>query len=79
MKRGYVSTEFVFYLMSPIFLLAFAQSQYFGYILAVLSITLSNVTRAYAMLAYNMPPTQLGWSRPLIFNANFMEVCSNLS
>ncbi|VDM97825.1 unnamed protein product, partial [Thelazia callipaeda] len=70
---GYVSTEFIFYLLSPIFLLTFVQNTNHGYLLSIVCISLSDAARAYNMIANNMPPTQLGWSEPHIYNSNFME------
>ncbi|VDK47656.1 unnamed protein product [Anisakis simplex] len=69
----YISTEFMFYLVSPIFLLAFLRSARCGFSVSLSAIALSSVLRACAMWAYNLPPTQLGWNRPPIFNRNFME------
>ncbi|VDO20156.1 unnamed protein product [Brugia timori] len=69
----YVSTEFTFYLLSPIFLLTLGRNQNRGYLLSILCIALSDAARVYAMIVYNMPPTQLGWNRPPIYNSNFME------
>uniref|UniRef100_A0A1I8EDE3 Acyl_transf_3 domain-containing protein n=1 Tax=Wuchereria bancrofti TaxID=6293 RepID=A0A1I8EDE3_WUCBA len=69
----YVSTEFTFYLLSPIFLLTLGRNQNRGYLLSILCIALSDAGRVYAMIVYNMPPTQLGWNRPPIYNSNFME------
>ncbi|CAG9540804.1 unnamed protein product [Cercopithifilaria johnstoni] len=69
----YISTEFIFYLLSPIFLLTLSQNQKRGYLLSILCIFLSDAGRAFVMIAYNMPPTQLGWNRPPIYNSNFME------
>ncbi|OZC11273.1 hypothetical protein X798_01689 [Onchocerca flexuosa] len=69
----YLSTEFIFYLFSPIFLLALARNQNRGYLLSIFCIALSNAGRVYVMYFYNMPPTQLGWNTPPIYNSNFME------
>uniref|UniRef100_A0A915PH94 Acyltransferase 3 domain-containing protein n=1 Tax=Setaria digitata TaxID=48799 RepID=A0A915PH94_9BILA len=69
----YISTEFIFYLLSPIFLLILGRSQKQGYLLSVFCIALSDASRVYVMIAHNMPPTQLGWNTPPIFNSNFIE------
>ncbi|EFO26886.1 hypothetical protein LOAG_01594 [Loa loa] len=69
----YVSSEFILYLLSPIFLLALGRNKNQGYLLSIFCIALSDAGRVYAMIVYNMPPTQLGWNRPPIYNSNFME------
>uniref|UniRef100_A0A0R3RKK6 Acyl_transf_3 domain-containing protein n=1 Tax=Elaeophora elaphi TaxID=1147741 RepID=A0A0R3RKK6_9BILA len=69
----YISTEFIFYLLSPIFLLTLGQNQKRGYMLSIICIALSDAGRIFVMIVYNMPPTQLGWNRPPIYNSNFME------
>ncbi|VDK67011.1 unnamed protein product [Onchocerca ochengi] len=69
----YISTEFIFYLFSPVFLLALARNQNRGYLLSIFCIALSNAGRAYVMFVYNMPPTQLGWNTPPIYNSNYIE------
>ena len=70
----YISTEFVYYVISPVFLLTLHKSKVFGVALSIFTIVLSSIFRAYAMIAYNLPPTQLGWNTPPIFNSNFMQV-----
>uniref|UniRef100_A0A158R5S2 Acyl_transf_3 domain-containing protein n=1 Tax=Syphacia muris TaxID=451379 RepID=A0A158R5S2_9BILA len=69
----YVSVEFIFYLISPIFLLALKSGKIRGIVLCCAVIVASSVLRGYAMIAYNMPATQLGWVKPTIFTANFMQ------
>lgn len=64
----------MYYLMSPIFLIALHKSLVFGHSLCIATILLSSVFRGYAMIVYNLPVTQLGWVEPKIFTGNFMEV-----
>lgn len=71
----YISTEFIFYFLSPIFLLTLGQNKKRGYLLSIFCIALSDAGRIFVMIVHNMPPTQLGWNRPPIYNSNFMEVC----
>ncbi|MFH4974940.1 hypothetical protein AB6A40_001649 [Gnathostoma spinigerum] len=69
----YISTEFVMYLLSPIFLLSLLYSASFGIALSVFTIITSAVLRGVAMIVYDIPVTQLGWNTPPIFSGNFIE------
>lgn len=75
----YISAEFIFYLISPLFLLTLQCSKIRGLLLCCAVIIASSVLRGYAMITYNMPPTQLGWVKPTIFTANFMQVYTRLN
>lgn len=66
----YISTDFMFYLASPIFFLTYLKSKRAGVVLCVIVIALSAFLRALAMLLYNMPPARLLWSNSAIFNAD---------
>uniref|UniRef100_A0A915AWV9 Acyltransferase 3 domain-containing protein n=2 Tax=Parascaris univalens TaxID=6257 RepID=A0A915AWV9_PARUN len=74
----YIGTEFIFYLLSPIFLLTLLRWKNVGLVLCASTILVSASFRAFAMIAYNLPPTQLGWNTPPLFNSNYMEHFSQM-
>ncbi|VDM46285.1 unnamed protein product [Toxocara canis] len=74
----YIGTEFIFYLMSPIFLLTLMHSRNIGLMLCVVTTLASAALRGIAMIVYNLPPTQLGWNTPPVFNANYMQHFSQM-
>lgn len=70
----YIGTDFIFYLLSPIYLLSFDKSCKLGLILSVATIVTSAVLNIIAMEQFKYPPTQFIWITPNIFNPDFMEV-----
>uniref|UniRef100_A0A9J2P0Z0 Acyltransferase 3 domain-containing protein n=2 Tax=Ascaris TaxID=6251 RepID=A0A9J2P0Z0_ASCLU len=69
----YIGTEFIFYLLSPIFLLTLRNAPKIGFALAIITITSSAALNAAGMIAWNFPPTQLLWKQPDIFSADFIQ------
>uniref|UniRef100_A0A914WRK0 Acyltransferase 3 domain-containing protein n=1 Tax=Plectus sambesii TaxID=2011161 RepID=A0A914WRK0_9BILA len=69
----YIGTEFIFYLLSPIFLLALRKRATFGVGLAAIVMGVSIGLRAATILAYNFPPTQMLFKQPAMFNPDFIE------
>uniref|UniRef100_A0A914RAY3 Acyltransferase 3 domain-containing protein n=1 Tax=Parascaris equorum TaxID=6256 RepID=A0A914RAY3_PAREQ len=69
----YIGTEFIFYLLSPIFLLTLRNTPKIGFALAIITITSSAALNAAGMIAWNFPPTQLLWKQPDIFSADFIQ------
>ncbi|VDN60190.1 unnamed protein product [Dracunculus medinensis] len=74
----YISTEFIYYAISPIFLIILLWSRKFGTTFIIACIAISAILRAFAMEMYNLPPTQLGWTTPPIYNKSFMEHYSQM-
>ncbi|VDK73733.1 unnamed protein product [Litomosoides sigmodontis] len=69
----YVGTDFIFYLISPIYLLSLDKSRKLGLVVSVATIATSSVLNAIAMEQFKYPPTQFIWITPSIFNPDFME------
>lgn len=72
----YIGTEFIYYLLSPIYLLSLHKAPRIGFALSVATILLSCVFNVIGMLHWNFPPTQLLWKQPKIFSADFIKVIS---
>uniref|UniRef100_A0A914BZ62 Acyltransferase 3 domain-containing protein n=1 Tax=Acrobeloides nanus TaxID=290746 RepID=A0A914BZ62_9BILA len=69
----YIGTEFIFYLVSPIFLLTLRKNQNYGIFLATFTIIISCLLNVITMYEYNFPPTQMLWKQPEIFNQDYMQ------
>jgi len=69
----YIGTEFIFYLLSPIFLLSLRFRPNIGWALAIATISASCCLNTLCMIAYNFPPTQFLWRQPEIFNPDFVQ------
>uniref|UniRef100_A0A915PPK9 Acyltransferase 3 domain-containing protein n=1 Tax=Setaria digitata TaxID=48799 RepID=A0A915PPK9_9BILA len=69
----YIGTEFIYYLLSPIFLLLLHQSPRIGFAFSLLIIFLSSMLNIFGMIRWNFPPTQLLWKQPAIFSADFIK------
>lgn len=69
----YIGTEFIYYLLSPIFLLALRWRPSFGVGLSVVVMGVSIALRAVVILAYNFPPTQMLFKQPSLFNPDFIQ------
>ncbi|VDD89281.1 unnamed protein product [Enterobius vermicularis] len=69
----YIGTEFIFYLLSPIFLLALKSSPNAGILLSVAVIAASSILNVIGMTLYNFPPTQMLWKQPELFSADFIQ------
>ncbi|TMS34744.1 hypothetical protein L596_002274 [Steinernema carpocapsae] len=68
----YIGTEFIFFVLSPIFLISLRRRPVVGLALSVVTIVLSGGLNAAGMLYYNFPPTQFLWKQPAIFNPDFI-------
>ncbi|VDN06105.1 unnamed protein product [Thelazia callipaeda] len=69
----YIGTDFIFYLIAPIYLLSFNKSRTLGLVLSVSTILLSAFLNIIKMLQYRFPPTHLLWVRPPTFHVDFMK------
>ncbi|GMT14351.1 hypothetical protein PFISCL1PPCAC_5648, partial [Pristionchus fissidentatus] len=69
----YIGTEFIYYLISPIFLLALRRSVKLGALVCIGTIAISAGFNTYSMIVNNFPPTQFLWKQPEIFNPNFIQ------
>ncbi|VDM99374.1 unnamed protein product, partial [Thelazia callipaeda] len=69
----YIGTEFIYYLLSPVFLLTLHKSSRIGFILSVMVILSSGLLNVFGMIRWNFPPTQLLWKQPKIFSADFIK------
>ncbi|VDM53938.1 unnamed protein product [Angiostrongylus costaricensis] len=69
----YIGTEFLFFLISPIFLLTLHQTPKIGLSLSFVTILASMGLNTMKMIEENFPPTQLLWKQPDIFNPNFIQ------
>ncbi|KJH48246.1 hypothetical protein DICVIV_05658 [Dictyocaulus viviparus] len=69
----YIGTEFLFFLISPIFLLTLHQSPKIGAMLSLFTILASAGLNTIKMVDENFPPTQFLWKQPEIFNPNFIQ------
>jgi len=70
----YIGTEFLFYLLSPIFLLTLRRNPTVGLTLSVLVTVASSLLNTWTMIDYNFPPTQMLWRQPPIFSPDFIKV-----
>ncbi|KAI6213891.1 Acyltransferase 3 domain-containing protein [Aphelenchoides besseyi] len=68
----YIGTEFIFYLLAPIFLLTLRRNPTIGLLLSTAVILISSVLNVITMVNYNFPPTQLLWKQPAIFNPDYI-------
>ncbi|KAF1765663.1 hypothetical protein GCK72_005616 [Caenorhabditis remanei] len=69
----YIGTEFIYYLLSPIFLLSLRKAPKVGFILCFVVIMLSAGLNVESIVRNNFPPTQFLWKQPEIFNPNFIQ------
>ncbi|KHJ75377.1 hypothetical protein OESDEN_25007 [Oesophagostomum dentatum] len=69
----YIGTEFLYYLISPIFLLSLRQAPKIGMGLCVLTMLLSAGLNTVKQIESNFPPTQFLWRQPEMFNPNFIQ------
>ncbi|KAL3097359.1 hypothetical protein niasHS_003807 [Heterodera schachtii] len=69
----YIGTEFIFYLLSPVFLLALRHSALYGLSLVGLVSAASALANLVIMLQYNFPPTQMLWKQPSNFSPDFIK------
>ncbi|CAB3404300.1 unnamed protein product [Caenorhabditis bovis] len=69
----YIGTEFIYFLISPIFLLFLRKSPKLGFILCVVTILASAGFNIESIIRNNFPPTQFLWKQPEMFNPNFIE------
>ncbi|GMS82974.1 hypothetical protein PENTCL1PPCAC_5149 [Pristionchus entomophagus] len=69
----YIGTEFIYYLLSPIFLLALRRSVKLGALVCCTGIAISAGLNTYSIIDNNFPPTQFLWKQPAIFNPNFIQ------
>uniref|UniRef100_A0A183CUH7 Acyl_transf_3 domain-containing protein n=1 Tax=Gongylonema pulchrum TaxID=637853 RepID=A0A183CUH7_9BILA len=69
----YIGTEFIFHLLSPVYLLSFNKSCALGMTLSILTIFSSTILYVIKMCQYNFAPAQMLWVMPEIFNLDFME------
>uniref|UniRef100_A0A0M3I004 Acyl_transf_3 domain-containing protein n=1 Tax=Ascaris lumbricoides TaxID=6252 RepID=A0A0M3I004_ASCLU len=72
-SNRYIGTEFIFYFVSPVFLLTLRNSLRGGLLLAFATIFTSSLLNAIAMVIWNFPPTQFFWKQPQIFSADFVQ------
>ncbi|KAI6236118.1 Acyltransferase 3 domain-containing protein [Aphelenchoides besseyi] len=68
----YISTEFIFYLLAPIFLVTLHRSPIWGFNLSILVILFSAALNVATMYNYNFPPIPLSYHVPSIFNQDFL-------
>nr|CDJ92267.1 Acyltransferase 3 domain containing protein [Haemonchus contortus] len=69
----YIGTEFLYYLVSPIFLLTLRQTPKLGLALCLFTISASAGLNTVKMVQRNFPPTQFLWRQPEMFNPNFIQ------
>ncbi|VDK42191.1 unnamed protein product [Anisakis simplex] len=69
----YISTEFIFYLISPIFLIAFTKSVWFGLALSSLTIISSTLLQSLFFLNNDYPSSPIPYNQPSIFKGSFMK------
>ena len=70
----YIGTEFIYFLISPIFLLLLRQSPQLGLGVSVAVIAMSAGANTVKIINSNFPPTQFLWRQPEMFNLNFIQV-----
>ncbi|CAI4232982.1 unnamed protein product [Auanema sp. JU1783] len=69
----YIGTEFIFYIVSPVFLLLLRQRPNVGWFVCVGTIAASAGLNTLKIVERNFPPTQFLWKQPEIFNPNFIQ------
>lgn len=69
----YISTEFIFYVLSPLFLLTLYKSQFFGISLVIATIFMSSIVNTITMYVHNFPPIPLSWGSKGPFNDDFLS------
>ncbi|VDK56794.1 unnamed protein product [Anisakis simplex] len=69
----YIGTEFIFFLITPIFLLSLKRSFSLGLLISIACIFASVALNLKTSIDYNFPPTQMLWTKPAIFNQDFMQ------
>jgi peptidoglycan/LPS O-acetylase OafA/YrhL len=57
----YIGTDFIYYVLSPIFLILLDRSTLIGSVVSISVIVLSVAIRAVLMIAHSYPPTQMIW------------------
>ncbi|KAI1727860.1 acyltransferase family domain-containing protein [Ditylenchus destructor] len=68
----YIGTEFIYYLVSPIFLLTLRRNPAVGLGVSAGVIGISAILNIITMANYNFPPTQMLWKQPAIFSPDFI-------
>ncbi|VDM51323.1 unnamed protein product [Toxocara canis] len=69
----YIGTKFIFYLLSPVFLLSLSYNAVFGIVLSLFTVAFSSILTGVGILAGNYPPSQFSWKQLSIFNEDFVE------
>uniref|UniRef100_A0A0N5AKH1 Acyl_transf_3 domain-containing protein n=1 Tax=Syphacia muris TaxID=451379 RepID=A0A0N5AKH1_9BILA len=69
----YIGTEFIFYLLAPIFLLALKSSASFGLSFSLLVIGISNSLNVCVLIRNNYPAIPLNFRESNVFNGTFFE------
>uniref|UniRef100_A0A915AN52 Acyltransferase 3 domain-containing protein n=1 Tax=Parascaris univalens TaxID=6257 RepID=A0A915AN52_PARUN len=69
----YISTEFMFYVVSPIFLYTLNKSIWLGTTLSLATIAFSSILTATVMIEHAYPPSPIAFKRPSIFKGTFMQ------
>uniref|UniRef100_A0AC34EZC4 Acyltransferase 3 domain-containing protein n=1 Tax=Panagrolaimus sp. ES5 TaxID=591445 RepID=A0AC34EZC4_9BILA len=69
----YIGTEFIFYVLSPIFLLSLRRNPTVGLIISGIVISASSLANGWGMWYWNFPPTQFLWKQPEMFNADYIK------
>uniref|UniRef100_A0A915PEQ1 Acyltransferase 3 domain-containing protein n=1 Tax=Setaria digitata TaxID=48799 RepID=A0A915PEQ1_9BILA len=69
----YIGTDFILYLISPIYLLTFKKSRELGLTISVATVVVCAILNIITARKYNFPPTQFVWNVPPIFNPDYME------
>ncbi|VDD91540.1 unnamed protein product, partial [Enterobius vermicularis] len=70
----YIGTEFIFYMISPIFLLLLKYSPQLGVSLSLTTVVLSSLMKLRIMKNDNYPPIPLHFGSSKFFRGTFMEV-----
>uniref|UniRef100_A0A0K0EH57 Acyl_transf_3 domain-containing protein n=1 Tax=Strongyloides stercoralis TaxID=6248 RepID=A0A0K0EH57_STRER len=68
----YIGTEFIFYLLCPIFLITLRQMPKIGMFISVATMLASCIGNMIGMVYYNFPPTQFLWNQPAMFNDDYI-------
>uniref|UniRef100_A0A914YY56 Acyltransferase 3 domain-containing protein n=1 Tax=Panagrolaimus superbus TaxID=310955 RepID=A0A914YY56_9BILA len=69
----YIGTEFIFYVLSPIFLLSLRRNPTVGLLISGIVISASSLANGWGMWYYNFPPTQFLWKQPEMFNPDYIK------
>ncbi|KHN83367.1 Nose resistant to fluoxetine protein 6 [Toxocara canis] len=69
----YISTEFLFYLISPIFLISLNKSLWLGCALSLTTIIFSSLLMSLLIIQHDYPPSPIPYNQPSIFKGVFMQ------